>query len=98
VLVTKDEIKDPHNLQMTLTLNGQIMQSTKTDDMIFKLPELIAYFSQWYQFNPGDMVTTGSPAGVGFGRDPKVFMKPGDVVEVEVEGIGKLTNTVFAVN
>jgi len=94
VLVTKDEIADPHNLQMTLTLNGEVMQSTKTDDMIFKLPELIAYFSQWYQFNPGDIVTTGSPAGVGFGRNPKVFMKPGDIVEVEVEGIGKLTNTI----
>ncbi len=98
VLVTKDEIVDPHNLQMTLTLNGEVMQSTKTDDMIFKLPELISYFSQWYQFNPGDIVTTGSPAGVGFGRDPKVFMKPGDTVEVEVEGIGKLTNTISKKN
>jgi acylpyruvate hydrolase len=98
VLVTKDEVKDPNNLQMTLTLNGEVMQSTKTDDMIFKLPELISYFSQWYQFNPGDIVTTGSPAGVGFGRDPKVFMKPGDVVEVEVEGIGKLSNTVVESN
>jgi 2-keto-4-pentenoate hydratase/2-oxohepta-3-ene-1,7-dioic acid hydratase in catechol pathway len=83
---------------MTLTLNGEIMQSTKTDDMIFKLPELISYFSQWYQFNPGDIVTTGSPAGVGFGRDPKVFMKPGDVVEVEVEGIGILSNKISAIN
>ena len=98
VLVTKDEVKDPNNLQMTLTLNGEVMQSTKTDDMIFKLPELISYFSQWYQFNPGDIVTTGSPAGVGFGRDPKVFMKSGDVVEVEVEGIGKLSNTVVESN
>jgi 2-keto-4-pentenoate hydratase/2-oxohepta-3-ene-1,7-dioic acid hydratase in catechol pathway len=98
VLVTKDEVKDPNNLQMTLTLNGEVMQSTKTDDMIFKLPELISYFSQWYQFNPGDIVTTGSPAGVGFGRDPKVFMKPGDIVEVEVEGIGKLSNTVVESN
>jgi len=74
------------------------MQSTKTDDMIFKLPELISYFSQWYQFNPGDIVTTGSPAGVGFGRDPKVFMKPGDIVEVEVEGIGILSNKISAIN
>ena len=98
VLVTKDEVKDPNNLQMTLTLNGEVMQSTKTDDMIFKLPELISYFSQWYQFNPGDIVTTGSPAGVGLGRDPKVFMKPGDIVEVEVEGIGKLSNTVVESN
>ena len=98
VLVTKDEILDPHNLQMTLTLNGEVMQSTKTDDMIFKLPELISYFSQWYQFNPGDIVTTGSPAGVGFGRNPKVFMKPGDTVEVEVEGIGVLSNMISEIN
>ena len=94
--VTKDEINDPHNLQMKLELNGRVMQSTRTDDMIFKIPELISYFSRWYRFNPGDIVTTGSPAGVGFGRDPKVFMKPGDVVEVEVEGIGKLINTISA--
>ena len=97
-MVTKDEILDPHNLQMTLTLNGEVMQSTKTDDMIFKLPELISYFSQWYQFNPGDIVTTGSPAGVGFGRNPKVFMKPGDTVEVEVEGIGVLSNMISEIN
>ena len=98
VLVTKDEILDPHNLNLTLKLNGEIMQSTKTDDMIFKLPELISYFSKWYQFNPGDIVTTGTPAGVGFGRDPKVFMKPGDIVEVEVEGIGVLSNKISAIN
>jgi 2-keto-4-pentenoate hydratase/2-oxohepta-3-ene-1,7-dioic acid hydratase in catechol pathway len=98
VLVTKDEIPDPHNLDLTLTLNGEIMQSTNTDDMIFKLPELISYFSQWYQFNPGDIVTTGTPAGVGFGRNPKIFMKPGDVVEVEVEGIGVLSNKISAIN
>jgi len=94
LMVTKDEISDPQTLQMETRLNGEIMQSTKTDDMIFKLPELIAYFSQWYRFNPGDIITTGSPAGVGFGRDPKVFMKPGDIVEVEVEGIGVLTNSI----
>ena len=98
VLVTKDEILDPHNLNLTLKLNGEIMQSTKTDDMIFKLPELISYFSKWYQFNPGDIVTTGTPAGVGFGREPKIFMKPGDVVEVEVEGIGVLSNKISAIN
>ena len=61
--------------------------------MIFKIPELISYFSQWYQFNPGDMITTGSPAGVGFGREPKVFMTSGDRVEIEADGLGTLTNT-----
>ncbi len=92
-LVTKDEIPNPHNLHMETRLNGEVMQSTRTDDMIFKIADQIAYFSQWYQFSPGDMITTGSPAGVGFGRDPKVFMKSGDVVEVEADGLGILTNT-----
>jgi 2-keto-4-pentenoate hydratase/2-oxohepta-3-ene-1,7-dioic acid hydratase in catechol pathway len=96
VMVTADEIADPHDLQMTLRLNGEVMQSTKTDDLIFKLPEMISYFSKWYRFQPGDVVTTGSPSGVGFGRDPKVFMKPGDSVEVEVEGIGTLVNPLIA--
>ncbi len=92
VMTTKDEIADPHDLQLTLTLNGEVMQSTRTDDLIYKLPELISYFSKWYRFRPGDLVTTGSPAGVGFGRDPKVFMRPGDLVEVELEGVGTLSN------
>jgi 2-keto-4-pentenoate hydratase/2-oxohepta-3-ene-1,7-dioic acid hydratase in catechol pathway len=96
VIVTKDEIKDPHDLQLTTTLNGQVMQSTKTDDLIHKLPAQISYFSKWYRLSPGDMVTTGSPSGVGFGRNPKVFMKAGDTIEVEIEGIGKLSNTLAA--
>ena len=96
VIVTKDEIADPHNLQMTLTLNGEVMQSSKTDDLIFNLPQIISYFSQWYRFSPGDIVTTGSPPGGGAGRKPPVYMKPGDVVEVEIEGIGRLSNPVVA--
>jgi acylpyruvate hydrolase len=96
VMATADEIADPHDLQMTLTLNGEVMQSTKTDDLIFKVPQIISYFSQWFQFSPGDIVTTGSPSGVGFGRKPPVFMHPGDKVEVEIEGIGKLSNTLVA--
>ena len=96
VMTTADEIADPHDLQVTTRLNGEVMQSTKTDDLIFKLPEMISYFSKWYYFRPGDIVTTGSPAGVGFGRDPKVFMKPGDVVEVEIEGVGTLSNPLVA--
>lgn len=96
VLATRDEIADPHDLQLSLTLNGEVMQSTGTDDLIYKLPELIAYFSQWYRFEPGDVVTTGSPAGVGFGRDPKIFMKPGDLVEVTLEGVGTLSNRLVA--
>ena len=96
VIVTKDEIADPHDLQLTLSLNGEVMQSSNTDDLIFGLPEIISYFSRWYEFSPGDIVTTGSPPGVGFGRDPKVFMTPGDTVEVDIEGIGKLSNPVVA--
>ncbi|MEK9662637.1 MAG: fumarylacetoacetate hydrolase family protein [Alphaproteobacteria bacterium] len=96
VLVTADEIADPHDLDLSLTLNGETMQATKTDDLIFGLPEIIAYFSQWYRFRPGDLVTTGTPSGVGFGRDPRVFLKPGDIVEVTVSGIGTLSNPVVA--
>lgn len=92
VIVTKDEISNPHDLHMETRLNGKVMQSTRTDDMVFKIQDIIAYYSQWYRFSPGDIITTGSPAGVGFGRDPKVFMKAGDLVEVEVEGIGILSN------
>ena len=96
VIATKDEISDPHSLQLTVTLNGEVMQSSSTDDLIFNLPQIISYYSSFYRFSPGDIVTTGSPPGVGVGRKPPVFMKPGDVIEVEVEGIGKLSNTVVA--
>ncbi|MFT5181621.1 MAG: acylpyruvate hydrolase [Alphaproteobacteria bacterium] len=96
VITTKDEIADPHNLQMTTTLNGNVMQSSKTDDLIFNLPQMISYFSKWYRFSPGDIVTTGSPPGVGAGRKPPIYMKPGDVVEVEIEGIGTLSNPIAA--
>ena len=96
VMVTADEIDDPHDLALSLVLNGETMQATKTDDLIFGLPEIIAYFSQWYRFRPGDIVTTGTPSGVGFGRDPKVFLKPGDTVAVTISGIGTLTNPVVA--
>lgn len=93
VVVTKDEIADPYDLHLQTRLNGEIMQDTRTDDLIFKLPEIISYYSQWYRFRPGDFVTTGSPAGVGVGRNPPVFMKAGDTVEIELEGVGTLTNT-----
>ena len=96
VLVTRDEIPNPNALGIKTVLNGEVMQSTKTDDLIFDIAEQIAYFSQWYQFSPGDVVTTGSPSGVGFGRDPKIFMKPGDLVEVELEGVGTLSNRLIA--
>ena len=93
VIVTKDEITDPHDLHLQTRLNGEVMQDTRTDDLIFKLPEIISYYSQWYRFRPGDVVTTGSPSGVGVGRDPQVFMHAGDTVEIELEGVGILKNT-----
>jgi 2-keto-4-pentenoate hydratase/2-oxohepta-3-ene-1,7-dioic acid hydratase in catechol pathway len=94
VLTTADEIRDPHALQLTTRLNGQVMQSAETSDMIFPLAEQIAYFSRWYTFQPGDVLSTGTPAGVGVGRKPPVFMKPGDRIEVEISGIGVLANTI----
>jgi len=93
VIVTKDEIPNPYNLRLQTRLNGEVMQDTKTDDLIFKLPEIISYFSKWYRFHPGDIVTTGSPSGVGVGRKPQVFMHAGDTVEIQLEGVGTLSNT-----
>jgi 2-keto-4-pentenoate hydratase/2-oxohepta-3-ene-1,7-dioic acid hydratase in catechol pathway len=95
-LATRDEIADPARVDITTTLNGKVMQSACTDDLIFSLVDLIEYYSRFYRFRPGDVITTGSPAGVGFGREPPVFMKPGDVVEVTVKEIGTLSNPIAA--
>ncbi len=95
-VVTCDEVGDPHDLDIQTTLNGEVFQSSNTSDLIWMIPQLISYFSRWYPFAPGDVLTTGSPAGVGFGRDPKIFMKPGDIVSITVEGVGTLTNPVVA--
>jgi acylpyruvate hydrolase len=94
VLVTRDEIPDPGGVRLTTTVNGQVMQSASTDDLVFGVARLIEYYSQFYLFRPGDVITTGSPAGVGYGRNPKVFLKAGDRVEVSAEGIGTLYNPV----
>ncbi len=94
LVVTKDEIPDPHDVTLTTVLNGVNMQSAHTSDLIWTIPFLISYFSQWYLFQPGDVLTTGSPAGVGYAREPKLFMKPGDLVEVRVDAIGTLANTI----
>ena len=95
-MVTKDEIADPGKVRIETRLNGSVMQSASTDDLVFGVPQLIEYYSQYYLFKPGDVITTGSPSGVGYGRNPKVFMKAGDVVEVEVKEIGVLRNPVEA--
>lgn len=93
-MVTKDEIADPGKVRIETRLNGSVMQSASTDDLVFGVPQLIEYYSQYYLFKPGDVITTGSPSGVGYGRNPRVFMKAGDVVEVEVKEIGVLRNPV----
>jgi len=92
VLATKDEVPDPANVKLQTRLNGKLMQDANTDDLVFSVVQLIEYYSQFYLFRPGDVITTGSPSGVGYGRNPKVFMKAGDVVEVEVQGVGVLRN------
>jgi len=91
-LVTLDEIGDPHNLQLTAKVNGQIMQDGHTRDLIFDLPTLIADISQDITLVPGDIISTGTPAGVGIFRDPPVLLKEGDEVECWVEKIGTLRN------
>lgn len=96
VIATSDEVGDVSDLHLETRLNGKVMQSTSTADLVFDVPKLIAYFSQFYKLMPGDIITTGSPSGVGYGREPKIFMKPGDTVEVEIERIGLLTNPVRA--
>ncbi|MGI5169055.1 fumarylacetoacetate hydrolase family protein [Spirillospora sp. CA-253888] len=95
VLVTADEL-DPGKLDIELRLNGRQMQSANTDRLIFDIPELVAVVSEFTRLEPGDVILTGTPGGVGFRRDPQVFLADGDVVEVEVEGIGTLRNTVRA--
>ena len=95
-IATKDEVPDPANVKIVTRLNGQVMQEANTDDLVFSVVKLIEYYSQFYRFQPGDCITTGSPSGVGFGRNPKVFMKAGDTIEVEVAGIGILRNPIKA--
>ncbi|MEW4488943.1 fumarylacetoacetate hydrolase family protein [Thalassoglobus sp. JC818] len=94
-LVAADEIEDPHNLELALRLNGERMQTGNTREFIFGIDEVIAYISQIVTLQPGDIIFTGTPPGVGMGRDPQVWLKPGDTVEVEVSGLGVLSNTVI---
>jgi 2-keto-4-pentenoate hydratase/2-oxohepta-3-ene-1,7-dioic acid hydratase in catechol pathway len=91
-LVTRDEIPDPQNLAVRTTLNGEVMQDSTTAEMIFGVRELIAFASRAFTLLPGDVIVTGTPPGVGVFRDPPVFLKDGDEITVEVEGIGKLAN------
>ncbi len=93
-IVTADEVPDPHNLGISLTLNGQKMQDSNTSNLIFKVPYLISYLSQSMTWELGDLISTGTPPGVGVFRKPPVFLKPGDSVSITVEQLGTLTNPV----
>ena len=96
-IVTADEIADPHNLNIQLEIDGEMLQNSNTRrKLIFKIPDLIAFLSSVFTLEPGDIVSTGTPAGVGVARNPQRFLKPGEEVTVTIEGIGELTNPVVA--
>jgi 2-keto-4-pentenoate hydratase/2-oxohepta-3-ene-1,7-dioic acid hydratase in catechol pathway len=95
-VVTTDEIDDVDNLRLRTELNGEVMQDGSTTDWLFSIPYLISYLSSYFTLEPGDIVTTGTPAGVGCFRNPERYLVPGDVVTVEVENVGRLTNRVVA--
>ena len=93
-IVTADEIPDPHKLGIELKLNGEVMQSGNTSNLIFPIDFLISHISKFFTLNPGDLLFTGTPAGVGAGRTPEVYLKPGDTVEITISGLGNLRNHV----
>lgn len=93
-MVTADEIGDPQNLNISTRLNGETLQNANTRDMIFDVVSIIEYVSNLVPLLPGDVIASGTPAGVGFSRDPQIFMQPGDTCEIEIERIGTLVNTI----
>jgi 2-keto-4-pentenoate hydratase/2-oxohepta-3-ene-1,7-dioic acid hydratase in catechol pathway len=94
VLLTRDEVADPNTLRLITRVNGAVVQDSLVGDMIFPLEKVIAHLSHWYTFQPGDVLLTGTPAGVGIGRKPPLFLKDGDTVEVEIDAIGTLKTPV----
>ncbi len=95
-LTTADEVGDPSALELTTRLNGEVVQHDKLTSLIFSVAELIVYISQFTRLLPGDIIATGTPDGVGFLRDPKIWLVPGDVMEVDIPGVGLLRNNVIA--
>lgn len=95
-IVTKDELTDPGNVRLRSLVNGEVMQDGSTQEWLFSLPKLLSFLSRRMTLEPGDIISTGTPAGVGVFRKPPVFLKPGDVVVLEAEGIGRLENHVVA--
>lgn len=95
-LATADEIDDPHRLNLWLKLNGEIVQQSNTRDFIFDIPEVISYLSEFMTLLPGDIISTGTPSGVGLGMSPPRYLKPGDIVELGIEGLGTARQEVKA--
>jgi len=95
-LVTKDEISNPHKLRLWLSVNGKMMQDGNTDDLIFNIPQLVSYCSQFMTLLPGDVISTGTPAGVGLGFNPNIYLKPGDEVALGIDGLGSSKQKVVA--
>lgn len=93
-IATKEEIPDPQNLSITFRLNGKTLQDSRTDQLIFGVPELVSFLSQSITLEPGDVICTGTPPGVGFARKPPIYLQDGDRMEVEIEGLGILENPV----
>jgi 2-keto-4-pentenoate hydratase/2-oxohepta-3-ene-1,7-dioic acid hydratase in catechol pathway len=92
-LVTRDEIPDPHDLALRCQVNGTVLQDSTTAEMVFRVPELIEFITRAFTLLPGDVIMTGTPHGVGVSRSPQVFLRDGDVVMAEIDGLGQLTNT-----
>jgi 2-keto-4-pentenoate hydratase/2-oxohepta-3-ene-1,7-dioic acid hydratase in catechol pathway len=95
-LVAAGEVPDPQSLAIRAILNGEVMQDSTTANMVFGVAEIIAFVSQGITLEPGDLIITGTPAGVGAFRDPKVWLQPGDEITIEIDGIGSITNPVVA--
>jgi 2-keto-4-pentenoate hydratase/2-oxohepta-3-ene-1,7-dioic acid hydratase in catechol pathway len=95
-LATQDEIPDINNVRLWLTVNGKMMQNSNTANFIFKIPFLVSYISQFMTMLPGDIISTGTPAGVGLGMNPQVYLKAGDVMELGIEGLGTSKQNVKA--
>ncbi len=95
-LVTADEVSDPQKLALSLDLNGETVQDSNTDDMIFSVKEIVSYMSQFMKLQPGDIIATGTPSGVGMGMKPQRFLKPGDKMTVRIEGLGEQEQTAVA--
>lgn len=95
-IVTLDEVADPRNLRITCRLNGKLVQDESTTDMVFDIPELVVFLSSVLPLRPGDLCLTGTPSGVGMGMNPKVYLKDGDVLDTEIEGVGAMRNRCVA--